>query len=294
MNLLELSPKVNDFFIILFSLLVEGIPFILIGGVLSALVEIYVSEERIQKVLPKNKLLRFLSMGLLGNVAPVCECGNVPFARRMILKKIEPFFVLTFLLAAPVFNPIVIISTMVAFPNDFSIVMYRLLFTLIIAVSIGYIFSFFAEKDVLINKLKERRLAKHDHHHGILNIVQKEFLEMTGIFIFGAIVASFIQIVVPKEFFFQFYEQQWIAILAMMALGFVISICSYVDAFFALAYSQVFPTSSILAFLVLGPMIDIKAVPMFKTIFKWRALTIIIGLIATETFLLSYLYFLFT
>ncbi len=294
MNLIELSPKVNDFFIILFSLLVEGIPFILIGGVLSALVEIFISEEKIQRILPKNKLLRFCSMGLLGNFAPVCECGNVPFARRMIYKKIQPYFVLTFLLAAPVFNPIVIISTMVAFPNDFSIVMYRLIFTFIIAISIGYVFSFFADKDVLIEKLKEKHIAKHEHRHGILGIVQKEFLEMTGIFIFGAIVASFIQIVVPKEFFFQFHQQEWIAILAMMALGFVVSICSYVDAFFALAYSQVFPTSSILAFLVLGPMIDIKGVPMFKTIFKWKALAIIIGLIATETFLLSYLYFLFT
>lgn len=292
--LFELSPKINDFFVILFSILIEGIPFILIGGILSALVELYVSEDKIQKWMPKGKLAKFCFMGLLGNATPVCECGNVPFARRMIKKKIQPHFVITFLLAAPVFNPIVIASTVAAFPGNYSILGFRLLFTFIIAVSIGYILSVFKPKDLLISDLLKTKGHSHDHKHSFLQIVNKEFLEMTAIFLFGALIASFIQTAVPKEVFLQFNGQEWIAILAMMILAFVVSICSNVDAFFALAYSQIFPTSSILAFLVLGPMIDIKAIPMFKTIFNWKTLGFIIAMIAAETFLFSYLYFLFT
>ncbi len=298
--LLELSPKINDFFIILFSILIEGIPFILFGAFLSALVEIYFSEERVQKILPKNRFMRFSSMVMMGNIIPVCECGNVPFARRLISKGIKPYFVLTFLLAAPVFNPIVIASTIAAFPNNYEIVFFRLLFTFIIAVSLGYIFMLFSSRDMLIDKLIEQRRQKikeknHKRHkHGFFSIIHKEFIEMTAIFLFGATIASIIQIVVPKELIFQFTQNEWIAILAMILLAFVVSICSNVDAFFALAYSQIFPTSAILAFLVFGPMIDIKAIPMFKTIFKWKPLLIIIALIALLTFFLSYLYFLFT
>lgn len=298
-----LPAVINDFLVILLSILVEGIPFILVGSILSGFLEYWITPDRIVSMLPKNKMGRFITMSSMGNVLPVCECGNIPLARRLILKNVPSYLALTFLLAAPVFNPIVIVSTLSAFPNDASILFYRILFTLIIAIGVGYIFSFLQEREVLIENLAQQR-AHHHHHHdhdhsggrfrNLLALVKKEFLEMTGIFLFGATIASFIQLMLPQDFVFAFQQYEWLSILAMMALGFIISICSNVDAFFALAYAQIFPTSSVLAFLVFGPMIDIKAIPMFRTIFTWKAVGFLGALVAVMTFLLTYSYFLFT
>ncbi len=305
---MELASKVNDFFVLLFSILVEGMPFILIGAILSSLVAIYFPQKKLSGFLPKNKLSKLVTMSLLGNLVPVCECGNVPFARRMIKQNIPPYLALTFLLAAPAVNPIVIVSTLVAFSGDYHILMYRLIFSLIIAVLVGYIFSFFRSKDILNKKLEECCDHSHSHSHDhdepeidkknkvltLMNIVKNEFLEITAIFVFGAAIAAAIQLFLPQSFILSFQQSEWMSILGMIALAFVVSICSNVDAFFALAYSQLFPTSSIIAFLVFGPMIDIKAIPMLKLIFSWKALILLISMVLTLTFSLCYIYFVMT
>lgn len=254
-------------------------------------------------------MLQLLMMSMVGNVMPVCECGNVPFARRLIKKNLPPYLAITFLLAAPVFNPIVIVATLVAFSGDWWLLFYRLLFTLIVAIGAGYLFSWMPKEKLLISGFHDKHehdaSCKHDHEGhaqlpkktgkilGIFSITKTEFIEMMGIFIFGATIAATVQQFVPKDFVFSFNSNEWLAIIMMMALAFIISICSNVDAFFALAYSQIMPMSSIIAFLVFGPMFDIKAILMLKTIFKWRALLLLISFCALMTFLLAYLYFLF-
>lgn len=308
----ELPAQLNDFIIIVFSILVEGIPFILIGSLLSGAMGMLISDQSLMKVLPKNKLLQLLMMSMVGNVMPVCECGNVPFARRLIKKNLPPYLAITFLLAAPVFNPIVIAATLIAFSGDVWLLFYRLLFTLIIAVGAGYLFSFVPKDKILAKNFSgedEKHIHSHDdncgcgHDHskvkknkflGIFSIAKAEFIEMMGIFIFGAAVAAMIQQFVPKDFVFSFNSHEWLAIITMMILAFIISICSNVDAFFALAYSQIMPMSSIIAFLVFGPMFDIKALFMMKTMFKWKALMMLMTLCALSTFFLCYLYFLFS
>lgn len=288
----------NDFFVILLSIVIEGIPFILIGALLSGLVELFLTPEKIFKLIPKNKFLGFTAMALLGTAIPVCECGNIPFARRMISKEVPHYYALTFLLAAPVFNPLVILATLAAFPDDIWISIWRIIFTFIVAVSVGYIISLLPQKEVVIENIDKR--VEHCTHnnndfkkvHSFFHIVGHEFVEMTGIFIFGASIATSLQMFVPADVVTFFNQTEWISILAMMVLAFVISICSNVDAFFALAYAQIFPMSSILAFLVFGPMIDIKAIPMLKTIFRWKPLFLIVGYAFVNTFLLSYIFFL--
>lgn len=298
--MLTLPNQINDFTIILLSILVEGIPFILAGSILSAIVQKYLSEQTIVKFLPKNKLLQKVGMSLMGNLIPVCECGNIPLAKRMLKKNLSPALTISFLLAAPVFNPLVIASTIAAFPGNYSILIYRLLFTLIIAVAVAYIFEKLPAKKVINANLADvKGPAENPFEHdeakrGLIATIKGEFLQMTSLFLLGAIIAALVQTLIPKEIILSFNNQEWIAIIAMMVLAFVISICANVDAFFALAYAQIFPTSSILAFLVFGPMIDIKAIPMLKSIFTWRGLTILVSLIALLTFLLSYSYFLFS
>ncbi len=300
---------VNDFLVIFFGIFIAGIPFILIGALLSALVEIALSPEKIVSLLPKQRFLKFFSVALLGLVLPVCECGNVPLARRMILKDMAPSLALTFLLAAPVLNPLVIISTLVAFPQEPMFVVWRVLASLGIALIVGMLFTYIPSSQLLVKKLQNHK----DHVHGdscchegghtsikasrwsrFWMVTRKEFLEMCGIFLFGALLASSIQLFLPQDFANQVVSSEWLAILVMMLLAFIVSICSNVDAFFALSYAQVFPMSSILAFLVLGPMLDIKAIPMLKSIFRWKPLLIIIALVSSLSFLVSMLYFLFS
>lgn len=305
MNLVSLPTYLNDFLVIFLSIVVEGIPFILFGAIMSAIVELWFSEKLLLRLLPKRKFTQHFSMTLLGNLMPVCECGNIPLARRMIKKNIPPALTITFLLAAPVFNPLVIAATIAAFPNDISILLYRLLFTAIIAIGAGYLFSNLSSKYTVREKLLKDESEHVGHSHDIeksarkpskftrfIAVCKKDFLELTSIFIVGALIATFIQTLLPKELILQLNQQEWIAILAMMALGFIISICANVDSFFALAYSQIFPVSSILAFLVFGPMIDLKAIPMLRTIFSWRAIGILTAFTGLGSFLLAYLYFL--
>lgn len=292
----NLPNQFNDFFIILLSILVEGIPFIMAGSLLSAIVQKYLSEHTILKFLPKNKLLQKVGMSLMGNLIPVCECGNIPLAKRMLKKNLSPALAISFLLAAPVFNPLVIASTLAAFPNNYWILVYRLLFTLIIAVVVAYIFEKLPTIEVIktTGTVSENPYEQNEPQHGLVATIKGEFLHMTSLFLIGAIIAALVQTLIPKELILSFNSQEWIAIIAMMVLAFIISICANVDAFFALAYAQIFPTSSIIAFLIFGPIIDIKSIPMLKSIFTWRGLIILISLVALITFLLTYSYFLFT
>jgi uncharacterized membrane protein YraQ (UPF0718 family) len=309
----QLPTALNNFFIIFYSIIVEGMPFILIGSLLSGIMEYFVSPESFDKFMPKKKVSKLTVAAMLGNLMPVCECGNIPFARRLIKKRVEPYIALTFLLAAPVLNPIVIASTVAAFPNDPTILFLRLSFTFLVATGTGFMISKLTSKQVLSSHFAEQEACNnplHSHSHNqscesghcahkkkvswprLLSLVRTEFFEMTGIFLFGATIAASIQMFIPKSFVFGFNQFEWLAILAMMLLAFIVSICSNVDAFFALAYSQVFPMSSILAFLVFGPMIDIKAVLMMRTIFNWKTILLIALYAGVFTFLLCYAYFL--
>jgi uncharacterized membrane protein YraQ (UPF0718 family) len=294
-----LGNQINDFIIVLFSILVEGMPFILIGSILSAIVQRYLKQKHIEHFLPKNRFMQKVAMCLLGNLVPVCECGNVPMAKRMIQKNMNAGLVISFLLAAPVFNPLVIASTLAAFPNNPSILVYRLIFTMIVAITASYLMEKLPTNQTIHvtaqpEPLDPKLPLQQSHQHSVIGIIKEDFIQMTSLFLIGAIIAALVQNLLPKEFILSFNSQEWLAILAMMVMAFIISICANVDAFFALAYTQIFPTSSILAFLVFGPMFDIKSIPMFKSIFTWRGLIILLGFCGSLIFLLSYLYFLFT
>ena len=98
----------------------------------------------------------------------------------------------------------------------------------------------------------------------------------------GALIASLTQVFVPREVLSSVGSDPLLSILAMIAFAFIISICSNVDAFFALAYTSTFTVGSIVAFLVFGPMIDIKMLALMRTTYKARLLggmTLIVTLI---------------
>lgn len=288
-----LPAKVNDSVIIFLGLVIEALPFILIGVLLSSLLSLFITEERILRFLPKNRFLALLYASLTGFLLPVCECGNIPLARKFTLKGVPPYLAITFLLAAPVLNPIVFFSTYVAFRDMPEIIGLRFVFAFLTAIIVGYIFSFAKDKkeiireDVLNSCTVDHHHAHHSRWHEFLATMQSEFVEMMVLMIIGGLIAATTQTFLPREAIVSLGTGPIVSILVMLLLAFVVSICSNVDAFFALAYAPMFTSGSILAFLVFGPMIDIKSLLMMSSTFKTKTIIFITILTFQIVFILS-------
>jgi len=258
--------KFQDAITIFMGIFVGAIPFILLGVVLSVLIGKYVKQEQIIKLIPKNKFGALISMTFLGFLLPVCECGNIPVAKKLLNKGLPLHLTITFLLSAPVINPVVIYATHIAFRETPQVTILRIVLTFSVAISIGYIFSHLKNSEKYIVEAKK---TSHSHHsHSTAENVKTEFFEMTTVLIMGSIIASLIQLVLPRNIVSTIGSGPVSSVFAMGFLAFVVSICSNVDSFFALSYVNNFTQGSILTFLVLGPMLDIKAVVMMSTIFK--------------------------
>ncbi|MCJ7690196.1 MAG: permease, partial [Clostridiaceae bacterium] len=133
------SRVVNDFATIFLSIIIEGIPFILIGALASSIIQMFVSEETIARIIPKNKFLGVFIASLVGLVFPVCECAIVPISRRLIKKGVPLSIAVTFMLSVPIMNPVVLLSTHYAFMGMSYMVIARAMFGMIGAITIGII-----------------------------------------------------------------------------------------------------------------------------------------------------------
>src|SRR5215217_6128802 len=308
---LSLPSELQDFTTLALSIVVEALPFVILGALVSVIVRLFAPTQRILRLLPKRPLLRRLSISLFGTFMPVCECGNVPVARGLVIRGLSVAESTTFLLAAPIINPVTLLATSQAFRLDPSIVWIRMAGGLLIANLVGGLIALYKDQMELVSKgfyntlcevgaadeLHDHEHHDHDHDHhyasnrwwdrwqeGIL-IFRDEVSLMLKVLCLGALIAGATQVFVPRDVLTSLGSDPFLSILAMIALAFIISICANVDAFFALAYSNTFTVGSIVAFLVFGPMIDIKMLTMMRTTYKVRLLAVI-TLVVTLTSIL--------
>ncbi|MGH2448200.1 MAG: permease [Chloroflexota bacterium] len=280
--------EAQDWVSIFLGILIEATPFLLLGVVLSSLVQVFVHEDTLLRFVPKNPLLSLLPAFGVGMLMPVCECGNVAVARRFLAKGIPTSTCIAFLLAAPILNPVALFATFTAFRFEPDMVWLRALFAFVIAAIVGLLVGRAGRGDTILSAGVERQRHDHDHHHHdhtvagfapklhqSLDQAGGEFLSMMRILIIGAALASATQVLVPRTLITGFGTGIVFAILAMMSLAFVLSICSTVDAFFALSYASLFPSPALLAFLVLGPMLGMKTTGLMLTAFRPRAVAAI-------------------
>ncbi len=150
--------QLHDAFTLFLSLLVEAMPFLLLGVLLSSSLLFLISEKQLIAKLPKNPLLGSMVGSCIGFLFPVCECGNVPVARRLLLSRVPPSVAISFLLAAPTINPIVIWSTWIAFGDRPNIVIFRVLFSAAIATIVGCVFSIQPDSRSLLQTSFAKRL----------------------------------------------------------------------------------------------------------------------------------------
>jgi len=328
--------QLSNSFTLFLSLIVEAFPFLLMGVILSSLLLLYIDDTRLLQSLPKNPILGALMGSLVGFLFPVCECGNVPVARRLLLQRVPISVAIGFLLAAPTINPIVIWSTWVAFRDQPEIVGLRVLFSLIVAVIISCIFAVQKDVKVLLQPSLAKQLSYYTKEfkrsvkvkkkepsllqsgtfllnangqpiplesvpetvtkenffsqfrwQTFLNNLSQELRELGGILVLGSAIAAVIQVFTPRELILGLGQSPVSSIVVMMLLGGLISICSTVDAFFALSFSATFTTSSLLAFLVFGPMIDLKSVGLLLSVFKPRIIFYLFAISAQLIFLLT-------
>jgi len=333
--------QLNTGFTLFLSLLVEAVPFLLIGVAFSSLLLFFVDDRQLVGILPKNPLLGALVGSLIGLLFPVCECGNVPVARRLIVQGAPTAVSIGFLLAAPTINPVVFWATWVAFRGQPEIVFLRIGFSLIIATSIGWVFSRqtdigpFLQQTVERSRFRGQRVPKTTTEKSALDTpallqggtflagaggsafqldtpeaqrlvanpileqpvaskfesaienMVRELRELGAVLVFGSAIAATVQVAIPRETILGLGQGMVSSILAMMILAAVVSICSTVDSFFALSFASTFTSGSLLAFLIFGPMIDLKNIGLLLTVFKGRAVFYLFVLAAMMSFVLS-------
>ena len=275
----------SQFTAVFLGIFIEAVPFLLLGTLASGLVEVFFDREELARILPRQPFLAALTGSLLGLFLPVCECGVVPLTRRLFQKGVPSAVGISFLLAAPVINPVVIASTYAAF--GFSPVFWgRIALTLGVALVTGLVFSLQPD----INQILRDPLPVHAHDaplvvsldaqpaiaplgqrlRQVVIIAGDEFFEMGRYLVIGSMMAALLQTFIPQQVLAALGRGPVLSVVVMAAIAVLLSVCSTVDAFIALAFIGQFPTGALLSFLVYGPMVDIKSTLMFTRVFRRR------------------------
>ncbi len=298
--------RLHTFATIFLGIFIEAAPFLLAGAVASGFVEVFVRPEVLARLIPRHPVLGALAGAALGIALPVCECGIVVVVRRLLAKGLPLRVGVAFLLAAPVVNPIVFASTLTAFGAG-KMLLARFVLSFAFATLIALLFGTARPDEVLRDKPGHghdhhhghSHHHHHDHHHGhnhhhhaeeptaaplarrlhaAVGAAADDLFDVGRYLVAGSLLAAALQALVPQEAILGIGSGAVSSVLVLSVLAFVISVCSTVDAFVALSFVGTFTPASILAFLVFGPMVDIKSSLMFASIFRPRVVTYLIAL----------------
>ncbi|MGH2700231.1 MAG: permease [Actinomycetota bacterium] len=271
-------PAAGTFVLIFTSLVVEALPFVLMGALVSAVIEVYVPQSAFARVANLPLPLQLPAAALGGFAFPVCECGSVPVARRLIVKGMHPSAGLAFMLASPILNPIVLISTAVAYSGRgvaAQMVAGRAGLGLILALAAGWAIGGEGAKE-LLRPRPDDPPAEHggsvtpgSRFSAFTGHLAADFFFMGRFVVLGGAIAALMQTAIPQSIVSGVASTPIIGALALMGLAFVLSLCSEADAFVAVSFVQ-FPLSSQLAFLVFGPVVDAKLALLYGATFRRR------------------------
>jgi uncharacterized membrane protein YraQ (UPF0718 family) len=295
--------RMGDILMAFLSIVFEGAPYILIGTVFSGIIDAFLPAKLLDRVLPKSKVLATLIAGFLGLVFPVCECAVVPVIRRLVQKGLPLSCAVTYMLSAPIMNPIVAISTLTAFKEfqglswatagNATMTIARLSLGYLVAVIVGLVVLRFKPGQVLrasiANKIANAATAADDHVHApaagfngklvhAMRSSMRDFLDTAMYFAIGVAITSVFNTQINQGLLNTVAGNDWLAVPSLMGLAIVLSLCSTSDAFIA-APMTAFSMAAKLAFLVFGPMMDIKLLFMYSSVFQRKVVvSLLIGL----------------
>ena len=285
------------------GLLLEAIPFLLLGVTIAGLARWLVPQSAWVRRLPSHPLLAPIVGALMGFALPACECGNVPVARRLLASGAPMGTAFGFLFAAPVLNPIVLASTWAAFPDQHWLLIARPLGAFVLAVLLSLLLIQLPEHDLLDRVLlSERRMNQPLSRIGLLerstgligakatpqaitttskpsgiDVLEqssREFLSLLALLILGCGIAALVQTWLPRSWLLAIGTAPTASILALMLLAVVVSVCSSVDAFLALGFASTVTPGALLGFLLLGPVVDLKLAGLFTVLMRPRAIAL--------------------
>jgi len=284
-----------NFKVIFLSIVLEAIPFVLVSVFVSAIIHNFVTETMIEKIISRNKLFNIVPATLLGILMPVCDCGMVPIVRRLVKKGVPLHTAVSFMLAAPIINPVVIAATFFTLRTNTNLVLFRLIAAFFIASFTGWLTSIF---------FKSNELKATPHHHSCgccdhdtddfviqptftekifrtIHDASNEFFEMGKYLIFGATLRAFSQILIPRAHLLAVGQHPILSIAVLMLFAFGISVCSSADAFIAASLTTSFLPDSLVAFMVFGPMLDFKNTLMLLHTFRLRFVIWLLVVVST-------------
>ncbi|WP_151483261.1 permease [Streptomyces albicerus] len=256
------TPAMAAWWTVFTAIAVQGMPFLLLGTVVSAAIGAFVPERVFKRVLPKNPALAVPVAGAAGVVLPGCECASVPVADSLMRRGVAPAAALAFLLSAPAINPVVLVATSIAFPGNPAMVGARLVASLAAAVVMGWLWVRFGREEWLpARRTGGAGAAGLGGWPGFRDGLQHDFLHAGGFLVVGAAAAATFNILVPRSVLDLFTDSPWLSVLLLAVLAVVLCVCSEADAFVAASLTGFSPTAR-LAFMVVGPMVDLKLIAL--------------------------------
>ncbi|MGN7396299.1 permease [Peribacillus frigoritolerans] len=266
-------PMLHSVLVVFLGLFLESIPFLFLGAIASSFIQLFISEEIIQRMIPKRPLTGIFAAIAAALIIPVCECAIIPVVRRLIQKGVPVHAGVVLLVTAPILNVIVFGSTYYAFQNNPSILYGRIILCVLTAIIAGLFIHIFSTKDVVKeDKLELVQGHVHDSQSSkwtsFIDHTSQEFFMVGRYFIIGALFASVFQVFMDRSVMADIGQAPIKGTALMMGIAFVLSLCSSADAFVAASFSHSFLPGSILGFLVFGPMLDLKNVLIMMSCFK--------------------------
>ncbi len=259
-GLFDDNPALQTGSTIFVAIVVQALPFLVLGVVLSGAIAAFVPASFWRKALPKNKALAVPVAGAAGAVIPGCECASVPVANGLMSRGVTPAAALAFLLSAPAINPIVLVATFVAFSGQPEMVLARFVASLGVAVIMGWLWLRFGKAQWL--RIGPRgHLVGSNSWHTFRLTASHDFLHAGGFLVVGALAAAAINVLVPPNWMQALADNPILSILAMAALAIILSICSEADSFVAASFTE-FSLTAKLTFMVVGPMVDLKLISL--------------------------------
>lgn len=280
----QLPSSVLQMLAIFMSIIIEALPFVLLGAILSGFIEVFLTPDLVEKYLPKNKILRIIFGTFVGFVFPSCECGIVPIVSRFLEKKVPSYTAIPFMATAPVINPIVLFATYSAFGGSWRFLLLRLLGASLVAIALGLMLGFVIDPNIV----KPDAQPTHSHDYSDKKLGEKiflalahaidDFFDVGRYLVFGSLFAAGMQIYIPTRVLTSLTGTPLLGILILMLVAFIMSLCSEADAFIGASLLSSFGMAPVMAFLLFGPIIDIKNLWMMTRVFKTSFIRRFVGL----------------
>ncbi|WP_242882311.1 permease [Actinomadura litoris] len=253
--------EVDAWATIFVAVCVQALPFLVFGVALSAAITAFVPASVWRRVLPRRPGAAVPVAGAMGAVLPGCECASVPVAGGLMARGVAPAAALTFLLAAPAINPVVLVATAVAFPGRPEMVAGRFVASLLVAVLAGWAWLLLGKGEWINIPSRPEAEGAAGRLEAFRQAMRHDILHAGGFLVVGAAAAAAINVVVPAGWVSAVAGVSVASVLLLALLAVLMSICSEADAFVAASLTR-FSTTARLAFLVVGPMVDLKLIAL--------------------------------